>query len=442
MGSRQRWRPCTESEGEAGMKTILNALKANSEVSGYKINVKKKDSFELFFVKGKLETVRCTDTCDKEVTVYVDHADYMGDAQFFVYPSTTEQQLNELVAEAVAKAKLIRNKPYALPEAQTEEYAVESNFPEFSPEALAVKVAKTVFAANNVENATLNSVEVFINKHTDTVVNSRGLNKTQVRYTAMMEAIPTYNGETQSVELYEQYNFSSLDEDALAEEIVGMMLAAKARYEAVKPEKEISCKVILNKLEISQLMQNIVRNLNYGMVYAHASVFQKGTDVQRSPAGDRISITMAGQAKGCVGSSMFDDDGLTLGSICVVDNGKACAYFGDNRHGQYLGETPTGNLRCICVAPGTAEEADLSSGPYLEVVSMSGLQLDFFSDYIGGEVRLAYYHDGEKTIPVTGISISGQVSHVLNSIRLSASVSAHDSYVGPEKAILSGMKIY
>ena len=73
---------------------------------------------------------------------------------------------------------------------------------------------------------------------------------------------------------------------------------------------------------------------------------------------------------------------------------------------------------------------------------MSGLQVDFFSDYIGGEIRLAYYCDGEKTVPVTGISITGSLKQVLSSIRLSCKESSFDGYCGPEKAILTGMKIF
>ena len=55
------------------MKTIIEALNNNPRVSDYKINLKQKESYESFYVKGKLETVRCTDTCDKIVTVYVVH---------------------------------------------------------------------------------------------------------------------------------------------------------------------------------------------------------------------------------------------------------------------------------------------------------------------------------------------------------------------------------
>jgi predicted Zn-dependent protease len=73
---------------------------------------------------------------------------------------------------------------------------------------------------------------------------------------------------------------------------------------------------------------------------------------------------------------------------------------------------------------------------------MSGLQVDPFNDYIGGEIRLAYYCDGEKTMPVTGISITGSLKQVLSSIRLSAEIAAEDGYTGPAKAILQDMKIF
>ena len=87
MGPGQRWRPCIESEGEVGMNEIIALLKANPEVDDFKINIRRKESDERFYVKGKLETVRHTDTCDKEVTVYVEHGDFLGDSQFLVYPS-------------------------------------------------------------------------------------------------------------------------------------------------------------------------------------------------------------------------------------------------------------------------------------------------------------------------------------------------------------------
>ena len=424
------------------MKTIIAALKANPQVSDYKINLTAKESYECFYVKGKLETVRCTDTCDKVVTVYVDHDGFKGDSQFFVYPSTTGEELAELIEKAAEKAALLNNQMYTLPEKETGEYEVDSNFSAYTLADLAGKIADCVFAANTVENADLNSVEVFVNRYTDTVCNSRGIEKTQVRYNAMVEAIPTFNGENESVELYQQYNFSAFDANTVQDEIARKLQEVKARASAVKPDFAMDCKVILNKQELEELFGNISHDLNYATVYSHAGLFHKGDAIQENPTGDAITITMAGAIPGNIRSAHFDSDGMTLKDTTIVENGKAVAYFGANRFGQYLQEAPTGNLRCLQVNPGSACPKCLTAAPYLEVLSMSGLQVDFFNDYIGGEIRLAYYCDGEKTIPVTGISITGSLKEILSSIRLSVETAVHDGYCGPAKAILTGMKIF
>lgn len=424
------------------MKTVKELLDRHPQVSGYKIQVRSKESYELFFVKGKLETVRRTDTCDKEVTVYVDHDRFKGDAMFFIYPSTTDEQLSALIDEAVANALLVNNENYELPAPEEGDYEVESNFRNYDPADLAAVISGAVFDANQVEHAALNSVEVFVNKHTLTVHNSRGLCKTQHSYSAMVEAIPTYNGAEQSVELYEQYNFITLDENALRREISGKMAEVKARYEAAKPEQPLACPVVLNAGELAVLFSSIAGDLNYGSVYTHSNLFHKGDSIQKTPEGDLIGITMAGEADGCVSSAKFDGDGLSLGSIRLVDGGKAVNYYGSNRYGQYLGETPTGELHCLLADAGSAPASAFAEGPYLEIISMSGLQVDFYNDYIGGEVRLAYYHNGDQITPITGISISGALGEVLDHLRLSDQIIARNSYRGPDKAILHRMKIF
>ena len=85
------------------MKKLMQLLAAETRVSDYKIDIHRKESYELFFVKGKLETVRCTDTCDKEVTVYADHDGSRGDAQFFIYPSTAEEEMEKLIRSELAR---------------------------------------------------------------------------------------------------------------------------------------------------------------------------------------------------------------------------------------------------------------------------------------------------------------------------------------------------
>ena len=424
------------------MKKVMELLENNPQVSDYKINIHKKESYELFFVKGRLETVRSTDTCDKQVTVYVNHGEFKGDSQFYIYPSTTDAQIDEKIASAVSNALLINNENYELPGKEINEYMIPSNFSHYQVTDLAAKISQTVFEANGIDGGSLNSVEVFVNHHENTVLNSKGLHKTQDRYDAMVEAIPTYNGEKQSVELYEQYNFNTLDMNQLIDEIARKMEEVKARYQAEKPHELPCCPIVLNKLELADLFSAIAGDLNYSTVYAHSNLYKKGDNLQKNRTGDPISIRMAGSVPENVSSACFDSDGLSLGEIQLVKDGVVENYYGSNRFGQYLGEKPTGSLGCLCVDPGFAEMESLKAQPYLEVISMSGLQVDFFNDYIGGEIRLAYYHDGSKCTPVTGISISGKLQEVLSSIRLSARTGTHDHYMGPTKAIIDNMKIF
>ena len=424
------------------MKAIIAYLERNPRVSDYKINLNSKESYECFYVKGKLETVRCTDTCDKIVTVYVDHEGFKGDSKFYVYASTTEEELAELIEKAVEKASLLNNKLYLLPSDESGEYTVESNFSQYTLPQLAQLIGESVFAANTREHADLNSVEVFVSRHTETVVNSRGIHKTQIRYSAMVEAIPTYNGETESVELYQQYNFSFFDAAEVKKQISEKLSEVITRASAVKPDFAIDCKVILNIQELSQLFETLAWDLNFATVYDQSNLFSKGDFIQENPTGDKISVTMAGSLPGNIRSACFDRDGMTLTPTKIIEDGKVIAYFGDNRFGQYLEERPTGNLLCMEVAPGTACEHCLTAFPCLEVLSMSGLQVDLFNDYIGGEIRLAIYRDGQKSIPVTGISITGSVKQILSSIRLSSELSTCDGYTGPAKAILENMRIF
>lgn len=93
------------------------------------------------------------------------------------------------------------------------------------------------------------------------------------------------------------------------------------------------------------------------------------------------------------------------------------------------------------VNAGSLSEDDISKEPYFECLSMSGLQLDIYNDYIGGEVRLAYYFDGKKKTPLTGVSISGKLSDALSTLRLSDKIVTRGGYRGPHKATLDKISI-
>ena len=419
---------------------IINILNNTNGIYDWRVNAVRTESTELFFVHKNLETVRSTDTTDIKVSVYVLHDGKLGEATFSVYASYDDAKITEEIEKAKKKANIIANQPYSLPENEVGEYISNSNFANYQPHELASLISKACFEADCVEGGSINALEIFVYKDIVSVKNSRGIDKTQVKYRAMVEAIPTFNGE-ESVELYEQYNFTEFDHALVVEEISKKMHEVKDRYDAKVPEGKLDCPVVLDAPELESLIGRFIGNLNFSAVYQHSNAFSVGDDIQKDASGDRLTLTMMGEVKGSVSSSAFDADGVTLVDRKIIEDGKALALWGGTRFAQYLGEAPTGNLGCISVECGTLTDEEKISKPYFRCASMSGLQVDIYNDYIGGEVRLGYYFDGEKEIPVTGISISGKLSTALANMRLSNEAITYESYNGPKCAIFNGIEI-
>lgn len=424
------------------MKNVIELLKEFNEISDYRVITNEKTSYELFFVHEKLETVRSTDTSETNVTVYVDHSKYRGLSSFTLSHADNEDTLRDKIRNAIKMASLINNKKYTLPANEVLNSEIESNFKDYEPKELGAKMYKVLMNCASQSKAKLNATEIFLYKTKVNIKNSQNLDKTSISYKAMIETIPTYDTKKDSVEIYTQLNFSTFDEVSLSRKIKQALKDVTARARAKKPDYEIDCNVLLRPQEISQIVFNYASDLNYSTIYNKMNKYNKGDDIQKDSNGDKITLTMLGQIKGSSQSRIFDEDGVTLSKKRIFKDGIAVANFGSNTYAKYLHKKVTGNLSLVELKKGTKKEKELKEMPYLECASFSGLQVNLDADYIGGEVRLAYYFDGKKTYPVTGISISGKLSEVLKTIQLSNKVVTEDCYKGPNYALLKGIKIF
>ena len=424
------------------MKTIIDLLRENPAVDGYRVTETATQSYELFFVHRDLETVRSTDTVSTDVTVYVDHDGKKGDSSFALYRSMTEADIAAKIENAVARARLVDNAPFDLPEAGELSASLPTNLAKTDMKTLATRIVDAVYAADTIPGGSINALEVFLYRDTVHVQNSNGVDKTQTTHRVMIEAIPTFTDESGSVELYEDYRFTEFDPAKVTAEIAEKMREVRDRAAASHPQTPMNVNVVLRPHEISGLIQELAYDLNYAAVYAHANLHKLGDDLQAGGRGDKLTVTMQGIIPGSERSAYFDEDGTALTDTCILREGKVENYFGANRFGQYLGvERPTGMLRCAKVEPGTLTEEEIASAPYVECASLSGLQLDLYNDYIGGEIRLAYYFNGETKVPVTGITMSAKLSEVLAGLRLSEKTEIAGAYDGPAKLLMKNVAI-
>lgn len=424
------------------MIDIEKLLRQNTAVDDYRVVTHHRTSYEVFFVHDRLETVRATDTVGMEVTVYVRHDGKLGDSVFDLHSAADETTAAAKVQAAVERARLVYNEPYELPAGASERIELPSNLTGADQAAMAARVAEAVFAGNSFEHGSINAAEIFLYHDVMNVKNSCGVDKTEDKHTIMIEAIPTWNEGDTSVELYENVRYMDFDAAAITKELAQKMCEVRDRQIAEKPQTPMTCAVALNAKEINRLLRSVCNQLNYGNVYSHANLYKLGDDVQSDAVGDRLTITMAGAVPGCADSAAFDADGVRLGEKVLVDAGVVQGYHGSHRYAQYLGEKDaTGVMNCVKLTPGSMTGAQLEAMPYLEIVSMSGMQVDLYNDYIGGEIRLAYWHENGEVKPMTGITMSAGLKEVLRSLRLSTAMTTQGSYQGPDKLLMQGVKV-
>ena len=425
------------------MINIIDLLRENKEVSDWKINKLEKNSYEVYFVHDKLETVRSTSTTNTSVTVYVNHKKFTGDYTFTQEVNDSKEVLEEKIKNAIYNASLINNKAYKLVEGNKLDTKIESNFNDYKPSELASLIYNCLAKCTSKSKAQLNATEIFVYKNRREVINSKGLDKKEVYYDCMIETIPTYDLRgTNSVELYQCFNFNKYDENYIKNIIKQSLKDVTSRARAKKPEIEINCPVLLRDKEISEICQNISSELNYSALYANTNLYNKGQNIQENASGDLLTISLIGQVEGSTASHNFDNDGVDLTSQKLINKGIVKSFFGNNQYAQYVNKKVTGYLPIIELKKGNYSERQLKANPYLECVSFSGLQVDIANDYIGGEVRLANYFDGSKIHPLTGLSISAKFSDVLKTLKLSKKITVSGAYKGPNLALFDNFKIF
>ncbi len=424
------------------MEKIINLLKKYDEISDYRIIKEDVDSYELFFVHESLETVRSTSTSSLEVTLYVDFKKFRGHSSFSINNSDNEESITYKIENAIKMAKLITNKKFKLPKNEVLNETLNSNFADYEPKVLGAKMFDVLNSCASKVKGQLNATEIFIYKTTTHLINSQGIDKKCVKYSSMIETIPTYDTKNDSVEIYTQLNFTSFDESWLKTQINQALKDVSSRAKAKKLDTYKEVNIILRPQEIEQIIRAYVGELNYATIYNKYNSLNVNDDIQKDSKGDKLNVSLLGQIENCASSRLFDNDGITLKKKTLIKDGVLVNTYGNNTYAQYLHKKPTGDLNLISLAKGKKSIKELKQNPYLECASFSGLQVDLMNDYIGGEVRLAYYYDGTKIVPVTSLSISGKLSDVIKNITFANKLTTVDSYKGPSLALLSGMKIF
>ena len=416
---------------------ILKTLKANKNINSYELICTNKDSRELFYVLDHLEINRAVNTIKQVATIYANTKNKTGTSTVTITAADDEKSLTKKINEAARKAKAALNEYYPLVCKSKNINDVKEI--KYDLNDIASNVAKAVFKADTYKNGWLNSTEIFVSNIIKEFDNSNGVHHKENNFEIKVEVIPTWKGEKEEVELYKFYESGKIDYKQITLEIKQLLLNAKLRSEA-KTLKDVKIDSDTLVLVQNDMLDTILDNLCANASYQYNFLKMNHYNVKDVVSNNPFTLTLKGKVKGCINSSGFDNNGVILKSKTIIKDGILKNLFGSIRFGYYLKQKNiTGSLP---VALLDGKRYNYKKEKHLIIENFSSPQLDESSGYWGGEVRLARYFDGEKYIPLTGFSISGNIYEDIKEVKFSKEDCQMSSYLGPKYFIFKGIQIH
>lgn len=426
------------------IKRILSNI---SEIDGWKIIEKTVESKELFFIKKELDMNRAKDVHHITLTVYKDFEDngkkYRGSSNTSIHPTMNDEEIEEVLREASYAAGFVKNEYYPIVESQAEiETIYENKFSKDSMSNWIPKLTDEIFQADKYENGWINSAELFLDKVNMRIVNSKGVDLSYSTYRGELEFITTWKEDGEEIELYEDILFSDYDENLIVDSVDEMLKVSKDKAIAMPTPALEDIPVILTGGPVKEFFYYYYDKANAGSVYQQISTAKVNENIQGNEVkGDKVNIVLDPYLDNSIASAPYDEDGFRLSRLSLYEDGILKRYWGNTRFSHYLGIETTGNIRNIVVEGGSKTLEEMKQEPYLELQVFSDFQMDTLTGDFAGEIRLGWYNDGEKRIPVTGGSISGNINNVHQEMFLSKELQKINNFKGPRSIKLKNVSI-
>lgn len=424
------------------IKQILTEIDG---MSGWKVTEGTTSSKELFFVKDKLDMNRGKDVKYYEITVYKAFEEngkkYMGSSSVKVADNMMIDEIKERIENALYAASFVKNEYYPLVKKSDKTFPILQSSLEGDALAHAEKLVKAAYKHNGIEECHVNSLELFINEKTNRLVTSEGIDYTFKGYGGEIEVITDCSlGEP--VEIFNDILFADLCETQIEDEIKEQLIKTRERSEAEQVKLMEDVDVIISGGDLAAFFDFYVDQANAQLVYEKISKAAIGENIQgEAIKGDKINIVLDPFMPNSTASRPFDADGVVLEPIRIYEDGVVKTFHGSNRFASYLGIEATGSIGNVSVLGGQYKESELKAKPHVELVTFSDFQMDTLTGDFGGEFRLGRYFDGEKTTPITGGSIMGNIFKMQKELYFSQEVEQHNNFKGPKVVLFKHMTV-
>ncbi len=408
------------------MERILNALK-REKTDDFRIVETTSVSHQAFFIRQEMDQHRICRTRECELTVYVDQDGKRGQARQQIHPDASEEEIVSIIRDLKFNASLAPNPYFELPSHTS--YKEERKEPDLM--AAFSRIVKAMQEIENEGNEAINSYEVFVNHEYVHVVNSREVDASYNHSSAMIEVVIDSSSKERETEVYKMIR-CGIDEDPenIKRKIREVFHTAADKSRAVTTPMLKNAHVLIRGEDLAEFFHYFLSKSSTSSIYSQISQVKKG-DVCQKGDGDKVTLKVKADLKGSSNNIRFSSEGVLSKDYTLVDEGVYVNLNGDSRTAYYLGEKDVAPAFNYIVMPGSKKTEEMKTGSWLEAVQFSNFQMNPMTGDFGGELRLAYWHDGEKTIPVTAGSITCNMNRVLDNMYMSRELQQVDNCVIP-----------
>jgi len=425
------------------LKTILS----ESSCDGWKLTVKEIEGAQGYFILDRKEMMRAQNAVEAKLIVYKDYYNegerYRGSMGIELFPTMTDIEIIEKINLAVTGASAIKNRWYPLLSPKTHQ-VIQSIKPvsQFDTHEVIdwIRILADDVYRHHRPEVDFNATEIFLSKERYRFLNSEGLEHSWVAYAGMIQLVTTVKGADEEVELFDLFSFSDYSRQRIDQKIEQQIDSVIDRAVSIPLPVLREIPVILKRAAVPEFFDYFRYKSSAEAVFQGTSDYRKGKSILTGK-GDPLNITITPFIMGSPRNSTVDADGIVPEDVHIIENSTVKHLVADIQFGTYLTEHITGVSSNIKVLSGSMKSSDFGNSPYLETVEFSDFTVDRITGDFGGEIRLGYYYDGTKRIPVTGGSITGKIENVINTMRMSDTTITYGSYSGPDFLFLPGVNI-
>ena len=428
------------------IQTILNTLQSNEKLHAWNLRVIHKQSYQLYFVKQNLDMNREVETTEYVLNIFikknVNGEEKIGAANFKLYPSMTLMEVKEKIEQQTKLCDYTLNKVYKFPRKMNlKPITKEVGFSSHTLKEAAFIAADALFEADKFDKGYINSSEIYINFIDTKYYDSCGNVFLFSQEVGQIEFVATWAEKGEEVEIYKFIEFSELDSNLIQTAATKALLEASDRIKAIKVSKINNCKLLLTEEFVKEYFYHFAYKANVDAIYSKMSDVDTGYKFQEfSDKNDKISIRLEPTMDKSTKGASFDNEGIALRRLKVIEKGVVKNLWGSNAKSQYLHKSVNGTFENIVVGAGTLKDEDLIDENYVEIVSVSGFEIDSLTGDFASEIRLAYlYQKNKEKVIITGGSFSGNVYDSINTVRFANETHQNNNFVGPTKILLDNV---